>query len=127
MVTSTSRITRRADPVQDRVGLPIEVCHPTPPERRVLVPAELCGEPPGGAVIRENEGSGLGDRRIGDRNRKLAVRRLPLLAGQVVIVTGASSGIGGATARRLVRAGAKVVISARRADRRHVLEMDGAR
>lgn len=39
------------------------------------------------------------------------------LAGQVVIVTGASSGIGEATARRLVRGGARVVISARRQDR----------
>ncbi len=42
---------------------------------------------------------------------------MPQLAGQVVIITGASSGIGEATARRLVRAGAKVVISARRQDR----------
>ncbi len=42
---------------------------------------------------------------------------MPALAGQVVIVTGASSGIGEATARRLVRAGAKVVIAARRQDR----------
>lgn len=42
---------------------------------------------------------------------------MPQLAGQVVIITGASSGIGEATARRLVRGGAKVVISARRQDR----------
>jgi NAD(P)-dependent dehydrogenase (short-subunit alcohol dehydrogenase family) len=42
---------------------------------------------------------------------------MPSLAGQVIIVTGASSGIGEAAARRLVRAGAKVVISARRPDR----------
>ena len=42
---------------------------------------------------------------------------MPALAGQVVIVTGASSGIGEATARHLVKAGVKVVISARRQDR----------
>ncbi len=42
---------------------------------------------------------------------------MPALSGQVVIVTGASSGIGEATARRLIRAGAKVVITARRPDR----------
>jgi NAD(P)-dependent dehydrogenase (short-subunit alcohol dehydrogenase family) len=46
---------------------------------------------------------------------------MPQLAGQVIIVTGASSGIGEATARRLVRAGAKVAISARRSDRLDVL------
>src|SRR6187551_1865500 len=39
------------------------------------------------------------------------------LSHQVVIVTGASAGIGEATARRLVRGGATVVISARRQDR----------
>jgi NAD(P)-dependent dehydrogenase (short-subunit alcohol dehydrogenase family) len=39
------------------------------------------------------------------------------LTGQVVIITGASSGIGEATARRLSHAGAHVVISARRQDR----------
>jgi NAD(P)-dependent dehydrogenase (short-subunit alcohol dehydrogenase family) len=53
---------------------------------------------------------------------------MPALAGQVVIVTGASSGIGEATARRLVRAGAKVVIAARRPDRLDALarELDPA-
>ena len=53
---------------------------------------------------------------------------MPRLAGQVVIVTGASSGIGEAVARRLVRAGAKVVISARRPDRLDALarELDPA-
>ncbi len=56
---------------------------------------------------------------------------MPTLAGQVVIVTGASSGIGEETARRLVRGGAKVVVSARRPDRLDALarELDpsGAR
>ena len=42
---------------------------------------------------------------------------MPDLVGQVVIVTGASSGIGEATARRLVRGGAKIVVTARRQDR----------
>jgi len=53
---------------------------------------------------------------------------MPALTGQVVIVTGASSGIGEATARRLVGAGAKVVISARRQDRLDALvrELDPA-
>ncbi len=50
------------------------------------------------------------------------------LAQQAVIVTGASSGIGEATARRLARAGAKVVISARRQNRLDALarELDPA-
>lgn len=43
------------------------------------------------------------------------------LNGQVIIVTGASSGIGEETARRLVRGGARVVLSARRADRLEAL------
>ena len=39
------------------------------------------------------------------------------IAGKVVIVTGASSGIGEATARALGRAGARLVLAARRLDR----------
>lgn len=47
------------------------------------------------------------------------------LAGEVAIVTGASSGIGAATARELARQGARVVLAARREDElnAHVLEI----
>ena len=43
------------------------------------------------------------------------------LADQVVIITGASSGLGEAAARRLTRGGAKLVISARRSERLEAL------
>jgi NAD(P)-dependent dehydrogenase (short-subunit alcohol dehydrogenase family) len=46
------------------------------------------------------------------------------LDGQVVIITGASAGIGEAAARRLARGGAIVVISARRTDRLEALKRD---
>jgi short-subunit dehydrogenase len=53
---------------------------------------------------------------------------MPSLAGQVVIVTGASAGIGEAVARRLVRGGAKVVVTARRRERLDALarELDAS-
>ncbi|HET9590175.1 MAG TPA: SDR family oxidoreductase [Anaerolineales bacterium] len=44
--------------------------------------------------------------------------------GKVVIVTGASSGIGEATARRFGREGAKVVLAARRVDRLEALAQE---
>lgn len=53
------------------------------------------------------------------------------LNGKVALVTGASSGIGEATAIALAKAGAAVAIAARRADRldglKHKLESDGAK
>src|SRR5258708_3758976 len=46
---------------------------------------------------------------------------MPSLVDQVIIVTGASAGIGEATVRRLAHAGAKIGLSARRADRLQAL------
>jgi short-subunit dehydrogenase len=46
---------------------------------------------------------------------------VPALSGQVVVVTGASSGIGEAIARRLARTGVKLVITARRPEQLNAL------
>lgn len=43
------------------------------------------------------------------------------IEGKIVVITGASSGLGEATARRLTREGAKIVIGARRLDRLQAL------
>ena len=43
--------------------------------------------------------------------------RTPNIADKVVVITGASSGIGESTARLLAGSGAKVVLGARRTDR----------
>ncbi|MER7986770.1 SDR family oxidoreductase [Streptomyces noursei] len=51
----------------------------------------------------------------------------PNLSGRVAVVTGASSGIGAATARRLAAGGAAVALLGRRTDRLHALADDLAR
>src|SRR5512144_582584 len=48
------------------------------------------------------------------------------LTGTVAVVTGASSGIGRATARALLEAGARVVVGARRRDRLEAIEAEFA-
>ena len=50
--------------------------------------------------------------------------RTPNIADKVVVITGASSGIGESTARLLAGSGAKVVLGARRADRIDALVKD---
>src|SRR6476661_5616862 len=50
--------------------------------------------------------------------------RTPYIADKVVVITGASSGIGESTARLLAGSGAKVVLGARRTDRINALVKD---
>jgi short-subunit dehydrogenase len=53
-----------------------------------------------------------------------AAQRAKSLAGQTVLVTGASSGIGRATALAAAKAGARVVLVARRIEKLHALERE---
>jgi 3-hydroxy acid dehydrogenase/malonic semialdehyde reductase len=52
---------------------------------------------------------------------------VPVLAGKTAVVTGASSGIGAATARALADAGARVAMGARRRERLPDVARDGVR
>src|SRR5512138_3263446 len=54
----------------------------------------------------------------------MEIKRRPAIDGKVVIVTGASSGIGEATAREFAQAGAITVLAARRAERLERLQQE---
>ena len=54
----------------------------------------------------------------------MEMNRRPVIDGKVVIVTGASSGIGEATAREFAQAGAITVLAARRVERLKRLEKE---
>src|SRR5215218_5461932 len=71
------------------------------------------------APSRATARSSSGRRRRSKRDRAGAIvsRAVPPLEGKNAIVTGASSGIGAATARALRAAGARVAVGARRVDR----------
>ena len=97
--------------------------HRRPPAR--LAPL-LAGARDGGLLVRSRppcrDHQGHGARPRADRRWAC---RSPL-AGKVVIITGASSGIGAAAARELARLGCKVALGARSAERLRALEQ-GAR
>src|SRR5581483_9183996 len=61
-----------------------------------------------------------------EERRTIALERV--LSNEIIIVTGASSGIGAATAKELARYGAQVVLAARREDElaKQVDEITGA-
>jgi NADP-dependent 3-hydroxy acid dehydrogenase YdfG len=69
-----------------------------------------CHEPEQTSEMRRNDQNS-------DRGDDLMSRNVPMLKDRVVVITGASSGIGAAVAAALAAAGASVVLGARRADR----------
>eukprot|EP01036_Dinobryon_divergens_P044016 gene44016-58690_t len=58
---------------------------------------------------------------IGERLFERSTGGVKLTVGKIVVITGASSGLGEATARLLSGQGARVVLGARRADRLQAL------
>jgi len=72
--------------------------------------------------IREQQQQAASSKQTSDNNRcwsreERRKRRMTNLAGKVVLITGASSGIGTACARLFAKEGSKLILTARRADR----------